>query len=354
MARDSSHHSELQSACQKAWDDMVAQSEEEPDVSLIAAYVDGHLNEAESRRLGRHICACPLAWEILESMLPEGRPLPLPDEGDTSAEEMVDTQASESLAGRAEKAAVPSKTIRRSWQLALAAGWLMAIAIGGWLWWADVPGLQNRISRMEEQRRDTACRVARAEVGELAQSSGGFGPVYAIGDPTVGLMRVAAQPQSRGSDEPSDDVRKQIDNKLASIRSVLADAELPDAPDGNSPLRLIEISGLILAGRLDEADTLLVELEERFSSNKVRNARAVWQIAAAQEASLDKARELKAGARKTLQEIAPKGPPEAWLNLALYYMAEGDDRNAMQAFEEYLKTKPDAVVAEIIRQEFGL
>ena len=65
------------------------------------------------------------------------------------------------------------------------------------------------------------------------------------------------------------------------------------------------------------------------------------------------ARRKKEDAEKTLREIAPGGPPEAWLNLALYYLSEEDER-AFPAAEEYLKTQPDPVVAEIVRSQFGL
>jgi hypothetical protein len=354
MGQDAEYHSELLDAYQDVWQDLVARSEAEPDVAMIAAYIDGQLNEAETRRLGRHIVDCPLAWEILEYTLPEGRALPGLAGDETVAGDMARERRTASVAVGSNQTASPGWTSRRPWQLALAAGWLLAVVCGVSLWWADVPGLKTRMARMEELQRDTAYQLARAEVADLARYAADFGQVYAIGEPTGGLVRTATRPSTLTVNQLPDNAWKEIDHKLISIRKTVAAAEVPNAPEDSAPLRLLEVSGLIMAGRLDEADALLLELEERFPGNEVRNARAVWQFAAARYAPLGEQQVLKDQAVSTLRQIDSKDLPQAWLNLALYYRAENDGPNAVMAAKKYLDTDPDTVVAEIVRQTFYL
>ena len=68
MNEEKSQRNELLGAFRQAWADMVVDSEDEPDIALIAAYVDGRLEEAETRvsagtfatvrKLGRSWKAC--------------------------------------------------------------------------------------------------------------------------------------------------------------------------------------------------------------------------------------------------------------------------------------------------------
>ena len=178
MSQEIDPQHELRKAFQQAWDKLVLDTDIEPNLSLIAAYVDGRLNDAETRHLANHLIECPAAWEIMEQMLPEGMTFPtVPDQevspSQNEAPESIPFRPTAELEQRRKRHGPPG-----SWPWppggASHALWRtdLAIAERGDRHAQDRLALaveaQAKVEQLERQQRVRSSQLAHLELTELA------------------------------------------------------------------------------------------------------------------------------------------------------------------------------------------
>jgi anti-sigma factor RsiW len=67
---------ELESLLEQSWAEIARRDPQEPDVELIAAYLDGELDEVGETRLARHLAESPKAFSLLYGLLGPQQRLP--------------------------------------------------------------------------------------------------------------------------------------------------------------------------------------------------------------------------------------------------------------------------------------
>lgn len=367
MSQEFDPQRELKKAIQHAWDRIVLDTDKEPNLSLIAAYVDGRLTDAETRHLASHLVECPAAWEVMEQMLPEDMPFPTVSDEEESPKER---EGPETLSLREHSQLKPTRgNSKPTWLLTMAAGWGAALLCGGLVWHmqGEATDLRQRLAladqtrvkveQLEQQQRVRASQLARLELTDLAQQAAPYRSVFVIGDADLGMVRVAMRENRvRGPEQPSEVAEANIDKTLARLREALQDATPADLTSSERATRLAEVASLIIADELSQADAILTELEATPDTKPldVRNARAVWRIAKAETLPPSEAEPLLITAESTLREIAAAGESNAWLNLALLFVDQGRAAEASLAASKYLGSNPAPAIAELVRQRFSV
>src|SRR5262245_31231790 len=121
----------------EAWREKIAVDEQEPDLELLAAYVDGRLDEVGVARLAQEIQKSPLPWQLLEQSLHPDHPLPTP----LAAAQIADNPAPQITP----KSSTASTKVISRLQLAVAASILLAVTATVLTWQSEKGRAQQAI-----------------------------------------------------------------------------------------------------------------------------------------------------------------------------------------------------------------
>jgi hypothetical protein len=342
----------LRGLARDEWDRFVAADPQEPNLEMLAAYVDGGLDDAGREYVARHIAQSPRAWAVLESMLAPGQKLPF-------IEERTEGPARRGPPGIVRPAPVPGHRERVFYYpLAMAAGLLLAVTFGGMSWHFsrqrdELAGQVAKLEQAEVDRRETRVQLARLEKMELTEAAAEFRPQVHLGSTdtrhTFDSLRRAVSGGVRGA---NDGERTRLDEAAAAARDAIERAAVLQ-PAQSLAWRLDEAAVLIAALKFDEADRLLAELEKSHPDDpRVKNARGAWLVHRASQLPAAESEPLLARAEPLLKSAAA-GEPQAWLNLFVLYSARQDKAAAAAAVREYAKTSGDVTLRDFVKEQFG-
>lgn len=337
----------------KAWSQQIASDSQEPNLEMLAAYVDGGLDEAGRDYVARHVAESPRAWAVLHALLAPGQAFPF-----------VGERESPPQAGKSSVFVQrgPSGVFRRRaepyYLVAVAASLLLAVTLGGRAWQLaaernELAGHVARLERAEASRRDTVWQLVRQQKSRVSEVAAELGPPVFVGssDPRqmLGELERSLAARSRG---PNDGEQSRLDAAAAAAQDTIEWAA--DAVPANSLVwKIDEVAVLITTGKFDDAERLLVELESRSADDpRVQNARGAWLVHRALRTPRNQAEPLLTRAEPLLKS-ATGGEPLAWLNLFELYRIRGDQAQAAAAVHRFAEGADDAALRAFVQEQFG-
>lgn len=332
---------------QSAWHAHLADDEHEPNIEMLAAYVDGGLDDAGRRYVARHIAESPRAWALLESLLEPGQQLPFVEDA-PQAQQAAPAQSNAppvtlrpSTSSRGERLAV-------FYPMAMAASLLLAVTLGLTSW--QQSGRREQATAQLSQSRLELARARRSLLNEATAETSV--PVFA-GSMTPEQLPATIERLSRGATRgPTDVDKSRIDAALAATTSALDEAAAV-APQAALELKIDRVAAWMQAGKLDDADRVLIELESQHGDDpRVKNARGAWCIHKARESTKADSDTFLARA-ETLLKSATAGEPQAWLNLVELYSMQRKQAEAAAAARKFAETTSDPQVRAAIERHFG-
>ncbi len=151
---------------------------------------------------------------------------------------------------------------------------------------------------------------------------------------------------------PTKNEQSRIDSALAAAAASIEKAT--DGADHSFDLQLDNAAALLQAGKFEDADRKLKEIEQKHPDDpRVKNARGAWLIQkAAHSETLAEAKLLRARAEELLKS-ATAGEPQAWMNLFELYQVQGKEDESADAARKYAQAAGDPIIRDLIQARLG-
>lgn len=341
-------------AASAEWDAVIAADELEPNMEMLAGYLDGGLDEAGRERVARHIAESPRAWDLLQTMLEPGQVIPLCGDSLKTNSESPTTPPRTSL---------PTPKFSAPWfqpvtTYAVAASLLLAVTFGvvAWRSTSERREIESRLAQTQQVEAERL-RSSRELVGLVkrnvdAAAAEYMRPVFAGSSDTRHTLASLKKAMTGNFRGPNETEEAQLEEAAAEAQRSIASA-VRSFPEDALNFRLEEAAVLIAARQLDAADTILKTLEsENGSNSSIRNARGAWLVHKARISSSTETESLLAQAEALLKSAAAD-EPLAWLNLFELYDARRDRAAAVAAARSYAAAVQDPEITAFVERQFG-